>query len=81
MNTNAVIIYTVGDPDAWKPYSETKEWEKKIYGSIVVENNVINNKRKYVIYNKVPCRPCFDLLCKKPICKNLDISIIDKLIK
>lgn len=81
MPVNAVIIYTVGDPDSWKPYTVNNEWGKKVYGSVVVENNVINNKRKYVIYNKVPCRPCFDLICKKPICKNLDISIIDKLIK
>ena len=66
--TNAVLFFGDGMQKVWRPYSKNPYKNRSEHDIIIAETKTSNNLIKKVIYNKVWCRPCFDLGCKKMQC-------------
>ena len=66
--TNAILFFGNPAQEVWRPYSRNPYKNKSERDIIIAETKTSNNLIKKVIYNKVWCRPCFDLGCKKLQC-------------
>lgn len=61
--TNAIVIYTCGYPDNWKPYTLNK-WKYKMLGDHVIgESKTSIDLKKYIFYRVPNRKPCYDLVC------------------
>lgn len=79
--THSVIFFGCGDHLVWKPYAETLYSRRTINGLIVEETKSSAGKIKKILYYEVPCRPCFDLGCKKRNCTEFffkDIGLLSR---
>ncbi len=79
-NTNCIILYTACNHNGWRPFTN-KEWLiLEDHPDCVIESSTIDNFKKYIAYVPLKCRTCYDIMCDNPVCKNLDVNPIIRLI-
>jgi len=80
--TNALVIYTCGVYDVWKPYSETGYKKRSIANNCAYAYTTTSiGLKKFIFYANVRCRPCY-IMCGGKKCVNfLDVELLDKILR
>lgn len=79
-NTNCIILYTACNHNGWRPFTNNKWVALEEHPDCVIESSTIDDLKKYIAYVPLKCRTCYDIMCNNPVCKNLDVNPIIKLI-
>ncbi|MBN1982430.1 MAG: hypothetical protein JW795_12930 [Chitinivibrionales bacterium] len=74
MPVSCLIIFTVSNHRAWRPYTGNA-WEcTSLPSKTVLETSVLDKKLKAIVYRKTWCQPCNEMMCATAGCKNIDLS-------
>ncbi len=80
--TNALILYTCGLPAEWKPYSvNTYSIQLLETNHVYEETTTSAGLKKFILYKDKNRRPCRDLLCNYPIWKDIDVTVVNKILQ
>ncbi|MBN1982432.1 MAG: hypothetical protein JW795_12940 [Chitinivibrionales bacterium] len=71
--TNSLILYTVTDHRAWRPYTSASWQLHHVSKRVRFETSICQDTIKCIAYRTMWCRPCYDIGCRKQLCKKFPL--------